>query len=231
MLRVGLTGGIGSGKSTVASLFIKRGVPVIDADLIARRLVEPGRPLLAEMVAHFGPSILQGESLDRDQLRARIFNDASERAWLNQLLHPVVYAEMERWAANLDAPYGLFVIPLLFESGGEVGVDRVLLVTANPRLRLERVARRDGLTPEAIEAIMKAQMAPAEMERRADDVLANEGEPQLLEASVECLHRRYLDEAIRKNAVSVKGNIPESDGSDYNQARTFIIQPAGERPD
>lgn len=199
MLRVGLTGGIGAGKSTVASLFMERGVPVVDADLVVRTLVEPGSPLLKKMADHFGPEILNGESLDRAKLRARVFQDASERAWLNRLLHPSVYAEMERLAKGLDAPYGLFVIPLLFESGGESMVDRVLLIKADPRVRLERVAARDGLEPQVIEAIMQSQLPLSETEGRADDVLANEGDPEALKAAVDALHRRYLHAAIKKS--------------------------------
>lgn len=192
MLKVGLTGGIGAGKSTVASRFAARGVPVIDADVIARALVSPGSEALERIVDHFGADLLKDGALDRAQLRTRIFSDPDERRWLDELLHPRVYAAMAQEAEGLKAPYALLVIPLLFESDGRNFVDRVLWVKAGEACRMARVARRDGLDPETINAIMSAQLGADRLESLVDDTLLNEGDLEALEAAVEALHQRYL---------------------------------------
>lgn len=193
MLRIGLTGGIGSGKSTVAGLFAARGVPVIDADAIARQLVAPGQPALEAIVAAFGPEMLdeQGD-LDRARLRELIFSDSQQRLQLEAILHPRIRAEMTTRIGTLNAPYVLLVIPLLFEAAQTDLVDLVLVVDAAPDVQRERVAARDALAEPQIEAILAAQLDRDHRVERADDVLDNSGDPAALEQQVDVLHRRYL---------------------------------------
>lgn len=197
MLRIGLTGGIGSGKSTVADLFAARGVPVIDADAIARDVVEPGQPALAEIITAFGSDIVDAQGrLDRARLRARVFDDASQRKRLEAILHPRIRAVMAERAAAQTAPYVLLVIPLLFEADQRDLVDRVLVVDATPEIQHARVSARDHLPPEQIDAILVAQMDRQQRRDRADDVIDNSGDPAALEHQVEALHRRYLGLAM-----------------------------------
>ena len=193
-LRIGLTGGIGSGKSTVAEIFASLGVPVIDADLVAREVVEPGTPALAEVAAAFGPGVLGPDGrLDRARLRTRIFADDTARTRLEAILHPRIRARMEALAraADADAEYCLLVIPLLVESGQRNLVDRVLVVDAPEPLQVERVCARDGVTPEAARAILRTQAARAERLAAADDVVRNTGAEARLRREVEALHHRY----------------------------------------
>ncbi|MBU1190718.1 MAG: dephospho-CoA kinase [Gammaproteobacteria bacterium] len=193
MLRIGLTGGIGSGKSTVAELFAARGVPVIDADVIARELVAPGQPALAAIVAAFGSEILNAEgALDRSRLRERVFSDAKQRLQLEAILHPRIRAEMTTRITTLNAPYVMLVIPLLFEAAQTDMVDRVLVVDVSPEVQRERVAARDALSQQQIEAILTAQLDREHRIERADDVIDNSGDLAALEQQVDTLHRRYL---------------------------------------
>jgi dephospho-CoA kinase len=193
MLRIGLTGGIGSGKSTVAALFAARGVPVIDTDVIAHELVEPGQPALAEIAARFGADLLDGAGrLDRARLRERVFADAGQRKALEAILHPHIGAEMERRLAQSKAPYVLLVIPLLFEAGWQERVDRVLVVDVPVELQRARAATRDRLDAERIDAILAAQASREQRRAGADDLIDNSGDPAALEQQVERLHRSYL---------------------------------------
>lgn len=198
MLRIGLTGGIGSGKSTVAALFAARGVPVIDADAIARELVEPGHAALADIVAAFGAGVLDADGrLDRARLRARVFDDAAQRTRLEAILHPRIHAVMAQRAAAQTAPYVLLVIPLLFEAGQRTLVDRVLVVDVPVEQQRVRVAARDPLPPEQIDAILAAQLSREQRLAGADEVIDNSGDAAALERQVEELHRRYLQMAVR----------------------------------
>ena len=191
-LRIGLTGGIGAGKSTVAEIFASLGVPVFDADLVAREVVEPGAPALAEVVGAFGPGVLGPDGrLDRARLRTRIFADDTARARLEAILHPRIRARMEALARATDAEYCLLVIPLLVERGQRHLVDRVLVVDAPESLQVERVCARDGVTPEAARAILRTQAARAERLAVADDVVRNTGATARLRREVEALHHRY----------------------------------------
>lgn len=196
MLRIGLTGGIGSGKSTVANLFAARGVPVIDADAIARELVEPGQPTLADIVAAFGTDMLDAQGrLDRARLRARVLDDPSQRKRLEAILHPRIHAVMAERAAAQTAPYVLLVIPLLFEANQRDLVDRVLVVDVPVETQRARVSARDHLPTAQIDALLAAQWGREQRLAHADDVIDNGGDAAILETQVDDLHRRYLQQA------------------------------------
>jgi dephospho-CoA kinase len=193
-LRIGLTGGIASGKSTVTQRFAELGVPVIDADVASRNVVEPGKPGLAQVVQRFGGGILDADGrLDRRALRNLIFEDSSLRQALDAILHPLIRAEMEREAAQATAPYVVMAIPLLVE-GGSAGkrVDRVLVVDADETLQIQRLQARDGSSEEQARAILSSQATRAARLSHADDVLLNAGSVAELRQSVDRLHEQYL---------------------------------------
>lgn len=193
-LRIGLTGGIGSGKSEAARCFSRLGVPVIDTDLVARELVQPGEPALAEIVAAFGPGILDHSgALDRGRLRKQVFADSRQRQKLEQILHPRIRERALQQAQRTDAPYCVLVIPLLLESGGDYRLDRILLIDAPTELQRRRAARRDGLSPREIDAVITAQASRAQRLAAADDVIVNDGRLEDLCHEVERLHHRYLE--------------------------------------
>jgi dephospho-CoA kinase len=192
-LRIGLTGGIASGKSTVASRFRELGVPVIDADEVARKVVAPGEPGLARVLAKFGTGVLTSNGeLDRRALRELIFADPSSRSDLESILHPLIRAEMERLESAAQGPYAVMAIPLLVEGASLDRVDRILVVDVDEALQLERLAARDGSTPEQARAILSAQAGRAVRLRAADDVLMNSGTITELRQAVDRLHERYL---------------------------------------
>jgi dephospho-CoA kinase len=193
VLLIGLTGGIGSGKSTVADLFARLGAGVVDTDLLARELTEPGTPVLARIAAEFGTEILSPDaSLNRSRLRKRVFADPAARARLESLLHPPIRELMLERAAALPSPYAILVIPLLLETGQDALVDRVLVVDCPESVQVERVHRRSGLPEDEIARIMGSQIPRAERLSRADDVIDNQGDPDALPPQVERLHRAYL---------------------------------------
>lgn len=193
MLRIGLTGGIGSGKSTIASLFRMRGVPVIDTDEIARTLTEPGQQAVDEIVRIFGDSILdENRRIDRNRLRERVFDNADERRRLEAILHPRIRVIVQEKLSMLDAPYGIVVVPLLIESGFGDLVDRVLVVDAMENVQIQRTTARSGLSEPEIRKIMSAQATRAQRLQQADDVIENNGDRKQLEAEVERKHQWYL---------------------------------------
>lgn len=193
MLGVGLTGGIGCGKSAVADAFADLGVPVIDADRIAHALVEPPSPALDEIVDAFGADILLDDGrLDRRALREQVFADPGARRRLEAILHPRVRETLRREREALDAPYCILVIPLLFESGLEDTVDRVLAVDCPEALQIERVTGRDGVDEAAVRAVMAAQISRSERRARADDLIDNAGTVAELRTRVSELHAKYL---------------------------------------
>lgn len=194
MLVVGLTGGAGSGKSTVAARFVALGAPVIDADEVARALVEPGSPALAEIVAAFGSGVVDpGGALDRAGLRRRILDDPDRRRRLEAILHPRIRAEIRRRLAGLDAPYCLLAIPLLIESGREhYPIQRILVVDCPEALQRGRLRARSGWTDAEIDAMIAAQATRAQRLAAADDVIVNDDGFDALERQVDILHRRYL---------------------------------------
>jgi dephospho-CoA kinase len=192
-LRIGLTGGIASGKSTVTQRFAELGVPVIDADVASRAVVEPGKPGLAQVVERFGTGVLADGQLDRRALRNLIFKDSALRQALDAILHPLIRAEMEHQAAQVQGPYVVMAIPLLVEGGGSAKrVDRVLVVDADETLQIQRLQARDGSSVEQARAILAAQTSRDARLRMADDVLLNSGSVAELRQAVDRLHEQYL---------------------------------------
>ncbi|MCU0974847.1 MAG: dephospho-CoA kinase [Steroidobacteraceae bacterium] len=192
VLRIGLTGGIASGKSAVADLFARRGVAVLDTDQIARDVVAPGTPGLAEVVEAFGPVVLAPDgSLDRRALRERVFANPADRRRLESILHPRIRAELERRSAVAGGPYQVLVIPLLVEGTGQTRVDRVLVVDCPEELQVARLVARDGGTESSARAILAAQASRAERLAVADDVIENDGAREALETAVAALDARY----------------------------------------
>jgi dephospho-CoA kinase len=191
--RVALTGGIASGKSTVARLFAERGVPVIDTDEIAHDLTRPGAPAVARIVAALGAD-LEGPAgeLDRKALRARIFADPQARRTLEALLHPLIAAEMNRRSTEAGGVYQIVVVPLLFETGMEAAFDRVLVVDSPEIEQLRRLQARDGETAASAQRMLAAQSRRSERLRRADDVIENVGAVDALAARVDELHGSYV---------------------------------------
>ena len=192
-LRIGLTGGIASGKSTVARRFVELGVPVIDADEAARTVVAPGTPGLAQVVQRFGSGVIDGNgTLDRRALRNLIFDDPTSRRDLEALLHPLIRASMERSADAVVGPYLVMAIPLLIEGGSRDRVDRVLVVDTDENMQLQRVLSRDGGSLEQARAILASQASRADRLAAADDVLLNTGSVTELRQAIDRLHERYL---------------------------------------
>jgi dephospho-CoA kinase len=196
--RVGLTGGIASGKSTAAKFFGELGVPILDSDQVARDVVEPGQPPLERLVERFGPSILTSDGhLDRPALRDIVFSDPKARADLEALTHPAIGAAMEARSALAGGPYQILVIPLLVEKNLASHLDRVLVVDCEEALQLRRLHRRDGATRQQAQAILDAQASRAARLKAADDVISNGGTIDAVREQVTALHARYLELAAR----------------------------------
>lgn len=193
MLVVALTGGIGSGKSAVSRHLESLGVPVTDADLLARQMVEPGSPALLEIQAAFGEHLVnQAGELDRQALREIVFDHPEQRERLEAILHPRIRQAMLDWLDQQQAPYALLVIPLLFETGQNQLADRVLVVDCAPELQIQRVAERDGLAQAQIEQILSAQVDRETRLQGADDIIENNGTLAELIEATEAMHQRYL---------------------------------------
>ena len=201
---VGLTGGIGSGKSTIAGLFAELGVPIVDADVVARQIVEKGSPLLAQISAHFGEQILlkTGE-LNRAKLRELIFHNEAEKNWLNNLLHPAIRTEMQHRLNSQTEPYTLFVVPLLIENKLTTLCHRVLVVDVKPETQLLRASQRDNNKIELIQQIINSQVDRTTRLQIADDVIDNDRDntenADNLRQKVLELHRKYIQLAQEKN--------------------------------
>lgn len=194
MYTVGLTGGIGSGKSTVADCFAALGVPVIDTDVIARELTAPDGAALAAIRAAFGEAVMQADgTLDRAALRRRVFADTAARHQLEAILHPRIRQAVQQALTTLAAPYALIVVPLLVETGGYQDVlNRVLVVDCPEDVQIARVKARSGLAHDEVQAILAAQAGRAERLAAADDVIVNTATPADLCTEVARLHQRYL---------------------------------------
>jgi dephospho-CoA kinase len=199
--RVGLTGGIASGKSTAAKFFGALGIPILDSDQIARDVVEPGQPPLERLVERFGPSILTPDGhLDRPALRDIIFSDPKARADLEALTHPAIGAAMEARSAAAGGPYQVLVIPLLVEKNLGSHVDRVLVVDCDEALQMRRLSARDGTTSKQAQAILNAQAPRAARLKAADDVITNDADMSAVQNQVATLHARYLELSAQPRA-------------------------------
>lgn len=194
---VGLTGGIGSGKSMIADLFAELCVPIVDADVVARDIVEKGSPLLAEIVLHFGEKVrLETGELNRAELRKLVFQNEQEKLWLNNLLHPAIREKMLQQLHSVDYPYVLWVVPLLIENNLMELCDRVLIIDVEPEIQILRASQRDNNSVELIKQIMQAQVSRELRLSVADDVIENnlsivENLANLKQKVAE-LHRTYL---------------------------------------
>lgn len=193
MFVLGLTGGIGSGKSAVAACFKKYGIKVVDADIAARKVVEPGMPALQAIAQHFGEQILQADgTLDRAALRSIVFNDEQQRLWLEQLLHPAIAEWIAAELTSATSAYAILESPLLLETDQRKSTQRALVVDVSKELQIERATARDENSREQIEAIIAAQLPREERLARADDVIDNSGSLADLESAVNTLHQQYL---------------------------------------
>lgn len=192
-LIVGLTGGIGSGKSAATRIFQALGVDVVDADVMARKVVEPGTPALQWIAEHFGQQILKPDgSLDRAALRQRVFATPIERQWLESLLHPLIRKEIVQRLRAAGSAYAILSSPLLLETGQDALTDRVLLIDTPEAQQIERTRLRDGTSPEDVAAIMATQWSRSQRLVRADDVILNDGDLSQLESKVRALHQSYI---------------------------------------
>lgn len=192
MLVIGLTGGIGSGKSTVARLFQEKGIAIIDTDLLARKVVQPTAAAFNAIVEKFGRQlILPDGTLNRNELRNLVFTDEKNRIWLEQLLHPLIYAEMQRHIADATSSYCIAVIPLLLETGSHPLINRILVVDATEEEQIQRATSRDHLPEEEIKAILAAQINRQARLAAADDIIINHSMNDL-PMQVEKLHQFYL---------------------------------------
>lgn len=192
-LRVGITGGIASGKSTVCDAFAHLGVPVVDTDVLAREVVRPGTAGLAAIVDAFGARVLREDgTLDRDLLRDIVFSSIDARRRLEGLLHPLILAATDREVARITAPYCLIAIPLLAETGAQDRVDRVLVVDCPPEQQIERLMARDGEDEAGARRILAAQATREQRLALADDVIVNDATRDALAPQVSRLHQQYL---------------------------------------
>lgn len=193
---VAVTGGIASGKSLVCARFTEHGIGVVDADLVAREVVAPGEPALAEIRARFGPDICTADGqLDRPRLRAAAFEDAQARRWLEALLHPRIRERMLARCEAAESAYVVVAIPLLAEGGGRARwpwLDRILVIDAPETLRVQRLIRRDGVDEDLALRMLSAQARREDRLAIADDVISNSGDLASLNASVDALHTKYL---------------------------------------
>lgn len=195
MLKIGLTGGIGSGKTAASDHFATLGAEVIDTDLLSRELVAPGQPALQAIAEAFGKDILHSDgTLNRGSLRDRVFADSSARQTLENILHPRIRTEMLARAQRSNAPYVVFVIPLLLETGQQHLVDRILLIDVPEAIQRQRVAARDRLSDAQITQILTAQSDRATRLRHADDIVVNDGDLAQLQENIQQLHRKYLQQ-------------------------------------
>ena len=195
---VGLTGGIGCGKTTVSNLFHALGVPVIDADIVARQVVAPGSPCLSTITEHFGPDILlENGELNRSLLRQKVFSNTEDKTWLDNLLHPAIRQRILTELAGVQSAYAILVAPLLLENGLEQYVQRVLVIDVPESVQVKRTLTRDNTSEQQVKAIMAAQLPRQERLNRADDIITNDSSVAELAPKVAALHQQYLQLAAR----------------------------------
>ena len=194
MWTVGLTGGIGSGKSSASALFEQFGICVVDADVVAREVVEPGTPALGKIAKHFGSDIITThQKLDRAKLRAIIFSNSDEKKWLESLLHPLIREEIKNQLNNAHSAYAILVSPLLFETDQHLLVNRTLLIDLSEALQRSRAAERDNSNTEQIQKIIDNQLSRECKIDRADDIISNMHDFAYLREEVERQHLHYLE--------------------------------------
>lgn len=194
MLIIGLTGGIGSGKTTVADMFAELGVDIIDTDIIARDLVQPDKPAFKKITEHFGHHIVDSDGqLNRQKLSEVTFNNEKERKALESILHPSIEKEMLMQISKINKPYCIAVIPLLFETGQQQRVDRILVVDCETDDQLQRVQNRDNRSTQQILSIINAQVSRNTRLSAADDIIENSGDMKNLHNKVDKLHKKYLE--------------------------------------
>ncbi|WP_350312775.1 dephospho-CoA kinase [Dickeya fangzhongdai] len=190
---VALTGGIGSGKSTVAQGFAALGASIVDADVIARQVVSPGQPALTAIVEYFSREILQPDgALNRSALRERIFSSPEDKRWLNALLHPLIHQETRRQLAAVTTPYALWVVPLLVENQLQEQAQRILVVDVPLETQLQRTMARDGVSRAQAQNILASQASREQRLACADDIIDNNSNPSVLAPRIAALHQHYL---------------------------------------
>ena len=193
MLIIGLTGGIGSGKSVASDKFKSLGITIVDADVASRTVVEPGKPALKEIEDHFGSGIITAEGkLDRNNLREIIATDPEERKWLESVTHPKIGEQITKEISESTSVYTLFVAPLLLETNSQEMCSRVVVVDVPKDVQIRRTAKRDKVSPNQVEQMVAAQMEREKRLEKADDVLLNSGTIEDLEKQVEELHKKYM---------------------------------------
>jgi len=198
MYRVGLTGGIGSGKTTVANLFSKHNITVIDTDLISHQITQPDGPAYQAIINAFGDEITDTDgSIDRKKLATIVFSSTEKKKQLEELLHPLIWIIAEQQAQTSQSPYCIIVVPLLFEGKHQSRFNTTLVINCTEQQQIDRVKQRDTRDSETIKAIINQQMPASEKIQLADNVIHNNGDIMLLEAEVEKLHNQYLTEAVK----------------------------------
>jgi dephospho-CoA kinase len=201
MFIVGLTGGIGSGKTAASDIFKSLGINIVDADIVAREVVELGKPALEEIVKRFGGKILQADkTLDRAKLRARIFQHPEDKLWLEQLLHPIIREDSKYQLSNSAAAYSILVSPLLFETDQSKLVNRTLLIDVPVEVQLARVTKRDSNSLEQIQKIIDSQLPRNVKLSMADDIICNDTSLLELESKIKDKHAFYLEQAHEQNS-------------------------------
>lgn len=209
MFIVGLTGGIASGKSTVAERFTRLGIPVIDADALARDVVEPGQPALDQLIQTFGTDMLTPDGrLDRERLREHVFANPEQRRALDRIMHPAIGRAMQQALQAAQGPYVILMVPLLVETGQHRLVNRVLVVDVPESVQVRRLMGRDSCDETQAKAILGAQASRDQRLAAAHDIINNEGEPAILDAAVDSLHRAYLEMATDPHARERRWQLP-----------------------